>query len=184
MHMYKVFCGCVNLYLKQKATVKFRFLKPLRKKELGFNYQRVQKIGIRYQRLIREGYQSSISKLCLVFEVYKRSFLKNNFLIDKNKTDGNFLIVRTCNTCLMCNQQLSNILSCPCQTTWFHRLTRKHHVTAEASHVTQAPDRSCRMTCDLYTWLLIGQLYFPTKAMSTFERRASQSFKLEGHCKN
>ena len=47
MYMYKVFCDCVNLYLKQKATVKFRFLKPLRKKELGFNYQRVQKIGIK-----------------------------------------------------------------------------------------------------------------------------------------
>lgn len=47
MHMYKVFCDRVILYLKQKATVKFRFLKPLRKKELGFNYQRVQKIGIK-----------------------------------------------------------------------------------------------------------------------------------------
>ena len=47
MHMYKVFCDCVNPYLKQKATVKFRFLKPLRKKELGFNYQMVQKIGIK-----------------------------------------------------------------------------------------------------------------------------------------
>ena len=47
MYMYKVFCDRVNLYLKQKATVKFRFLKPLRKKELGFNYQRVKKIGIK-----------------------------------------------------------------------------------------------------------------------------------------